>query len=44
MKKKVVRPADRQTALIQRRRMKMAKSKHTELWGYTSKFYEWLES
>jgi uncharacterized protein (DUF2252 family) len=41
---KMVRPAGRQSALMQRRRLKMAESAHAYVRGNTIKFYEWLNS
>ena len=45
MRKKVVeiKPADRQTILEERRRLKMARSAHAYVRGNTLKFYEWLK-
>ncbi len=44
MRKSVVIPADRKTALDQRRRLKMAESAHAYVRGNTVQFYEWLQS
>ena len=44
MKIKIIRPAARQSALMQRRRLKMAESAHAYVRGNTIKFYEWLDS
>lgn len=47
MKKKktdYVAVKDRQTALLEQRNLKMARSAHAYVRGNTSKFYEWLES
>ena len=44
MKIKIIRPAGRQSALMQRRRLKMAESAHAYVRGNTIKFYEWLNS
>jgi uncharacterized protein (DUF2252 family) len=44
LRKSVVIPADRKTALDQRRRLKMAESAHAYVRGNTVQFYEWLQS
>src|ERR1700761_5156604 len=46
MRKKVVeiKPADRQTILEERRRLKMARSAHAYVRGSTLQFYEWLKA
>src|ERR1700761_6998134 len=46
MRKKVVeiKPADRQTILEERRRLKMARSAHAYVRGNTLQFYEWLKA
>ena len=44
MKIKIIRPAARQSALMQRRRLKMAESAHAYVRGNTIRFYEWLNS
>jgi uncharacterized protein (DUF2252 family) len=41
---KIIRPAARQPALMQRRQLKMAESAHAYVRGNTIKFYEWLDS
>ncbi len=46
MRKKVVeiKPADRQTVLEERRRLKMARSAHAYVRGNTLQFYDWLKA
>jgi uncharacterized protein (DUF2252 family) len=44
MKVKTIQPHRRQTALNERRRLKMAESAHAYVRGNTAKFYEWLNS
>jgi uncharacterized protein (DUF2252 family) len=39
-----IRPRDRAKMLLERRRLKMARSVHAYVRGNTAKFYEWLES
>jgi uncharacterized protein (DUF2252 family) len=43
LSKSFVHPANRKTALNQRRRLKMAKSAHAYVRGNTIQFYEWLQ-
>jgi Uncharacterized protein conserved in bacteria (DUF2252) len=40
----ICQPKDREGALTERRRLKMARSAHAYVRGSTLKFYEWLES
>lgn len=43
-KKVTVSPSQRQSALIERRNTKMARSAHAYVRGNTAQFYEWLDS